>query len=97
MSKKYTPTTDGVRKTYASGSFTSTGPNTYNIDEKNNAKEFDRWLNEEKSKAWREGNDAGFDYGHEDYEENDGYPLDPYKQKKKKKNNHDRQLRKETQ
>jgi hypothetical protein len=89
MSDDYTPTTDHVRKTYASGSFTPTGPNTYNIDEKNNAKEFYRWLNKEKSKAWREGNDAGFDYGHEDYKDNEDYPLDPYKQKKKKKKNHD--------
>lgn len=69
MTDEYTPTTDDVRKTYASGSFTPTGPNTYNIDEEKNAQEFNRWLNEERSKAWREGNDKSH--------------INPYKKKKK--------------
>jgi hypothetical protein len=73
MSKKYTPTTEEVRAVYASGVFTQTGPTSYNIDEENSTKEFNRWLNEEKSKAWREGNDAGLD---------DESLVDPYKKKK---------------
>ena len=79
MSTEYTPTTSGIRNSYAGWASTGIGdPANHGFEQKKMEREFDRWIQSHdrnlKAIAWTEGYMAGSDYqrAYQEQGENDG-------------------------